>query len=139
MTNDFQLCKRITEKSLESTAGTINETVYHNIPICLAAFYHEHGDLNNALKCYTLALDAVKMFVPSVWSDVAIYQAARLTAQKGNRENALRIIGNHHSDFRGNLPPYAPPARTLCKNFAEQLASELGYSNASIAIESLLK
>lgn len=139
MTNDFSLCKRIIEKSLESVGGIINETVYHNIPICLAAFYHEQGDLENALKYYTLALDAIKTFVPSVWSDVAIYQAAQLTAKKGNKEEALRIIGKNHSDFRGNLPPYAPPARNLCKDYAEKLASELKYPNAKAAIEVLLK
>ncbi len=139
MTNDFNLCKRVTEKSLEMIGGVMNETVYHNIPICLAAFYHEQGDLENALKYYTLALDAIKTFVPSVWSDVAIYQVAQLTANKGNKEEALRIILKNHSDFRGNLPPYAPPARNLCKDYAEKLATELHYPNAKAAIENLLK
>lgn len=139
MTSNFELCKKITEKSLELTGGVINETVYHNIPICLAAFYHEKGDIDNALKYYMLALDSIKMFVPSVWSDVSIYQTARLTAESGKKEDALQIIGTYHSDFRGNLPPYAPPARVICKNYAEQLASELGYMNAKNAVETLFK
>ncbi len=138
MTNDFQLCREITERSLELTEGVINETVYHNIPICLASFYHEQGDLENALKYYSLALDGVKMFVPSVWSDVAIYQAAQMNAQKGNIEEALRIIGTYHSEYKGNLPPYAPPARKLCLEFAEHLAIQLGYKNAREAIGSLI-
>ena len=137
-TDNMELCERVTLRSLEFTDGIVNENVLHNIPISLAAFYHERRDKETALKYYKLGLDAVTIYVPSVWSDVNIYQSALLSAEKGEKEEMLRIIGKFHSDFRGNLPPYCPPARDACRQLAKRIALELGYSDASSAVEALL-
>ena len=137
-TDNMALCERVTLRSLEFTDGIVNETVLHNIPICLAAFYHEKGDKETALKYYMIGLDAVTIYVPSVWSDVNIYQSASLLAEKGQKEEALKVIGKYHSDFRGNLPPYCPPAREMAKQLAEKLASDLGFPDAKTAMFKLL-
>ncbi len=139
--NAFEWVKEITLKSLELTEGAVTEaTPTQNIPGSLAAFYEFHGDMANALKYYTLALDAIRSAIPPINQDAIIYRAADLTARQPAPESqkaALKIIAQFHPDFHGNGGIIKMPARQHCKNLAETIAHNIGYANADVAIKTL--
>ncbi len=138
--NAFDWLKEISLKSLELTEGVVTEATPINIPGSLAGAYEMKGDQGNALKYYTLALDAIKSAIPPNWQDAIVYRAALLTSQHHSPESqksALKIIAQYHPAFHGNEAIVKAPARQHCKDLAETIAHNLGYSNANIAVKTL--
>ncbi len=138
--NAFEWLKEISLKSLNLTEGLVTEATPMNIPASLAGFYDLNGDFENALKYYLLALDAIKTAIPPIWQDAIVYRAAFLTSRKATPESqmaALKIIAQLHPDFHGNVGIIKMPARLHCKELAENIAQNLGYTNASLAVKTL--
>ncbi len=139
LTNDIELCKRATLKSLEYTEGKINESNAYEVPYTLAQFYENRGDETNALKFWSLALDGVRNAVPPAFTDVILYHTAKLTAKFGDKQGALKMIGKLHPNYLGNEPPFKTPARDMSVQLAQNLAQELGYSTVDAALQALLE
>ncbi len=138
MGDDFELCKRATLRSLELSEGIVTEATPENIPGNLAAFYERLGDKDNAFKYYQLCLDAIKLRYPPIWADAIIYRSSLLLVEKGNKKEALELIGNFHPSFRGNASSVVLPSRKMAETLAEELARDLGYSDAQSAVNSIL-
>ncbi|QEE16380.1 SIR2 family protein [Promethearchaeum syntrophicum] len=139
LTDDIELCKRATLKSLEYTDGKINESNAYEVPYTLAQFYENRGDEINALKYWNLALDGVRTSVPPAFTDVILYHTAKLTAKNGDKQVALKMIGKLHPNYLGNEPPFKTPARDMSLQLAQNLAQELGYSTVESALQALLE
>ena len=139
MGDDFELCKTATLRSLELSEGVVTDATPENIPGNLAAFYERIGDKENALKYYQLCLDAIKLTYPPIWADAIVYRSAILLSEKGDKKGALEIIGKYHPSFRGNASSVVLPGRKMAENFVEEIARNLEYNNAQIAINDILK
>ena len=139
LTDDIELCKRATLKSLEYTNGKINESNAYEVPYTLAQFYENRGDEINALKYWSLALDGVRTAVPPAFTDVILYHTAKLTTKFGDKQNALKMIGKLHPNYLGNEPPFKTPARDMSLQLAQNLAQELGYPSVDSALQTLLE
>lgn len=142
--NDFEFVKKITFKSLELSEGVVTEATPMDIPACLAGFYEKSGDISTALKYYLLALDAIKTALPPLWQDMITYRSAYLTVEVGEHstdvmKQALRIINQYHPTFRGNAGILNMPARQKSLEFANNLAIQLNYADATDAIEAIDK
>ena len=138
MDENLDLCRRATERSLELTEGVVNESTAYNVPIGLAAMSQTRGDDEEALKLYKLGIDSVKLAYTHTFADVFIYQSAKLQYTMGHKEDALRTIGAYHSAFLGPEPPYLPPAHNLSVEFANKIATDLGYPDAETGVSALL-
>jgi hypothetical protein len=138
MGDDLELCKKATLKSLELSEHLVTEATPENIPGNLAAFYERIGESDKALNYYKMSLDAIKLTYPPVWADAIVYRSALILRRKGNIQGALETIGRYHPTFRGNASTVVLPSRKMAESLAEELAKELGYSNAKIAIDLLL-
>ncbi|MFW9992511.1 MAG: SIR2 family protein [Candidatus Odinarchaeota archaeon] len=141
MGNDLELCEKATLASLKYTDGKIIEITPPEIPSSLATLYEDRGDKENALKYYKLALEGIKLAIPPMWANAIIYSAALLLKEKGETEEALKTIGELHAEFMGTELPYeiVDPAKKYCVKLAEELAKELGYSDAREAVKRLLE
>ncbi len=139
MGKDFDLCKQSTEISLKVSEGKITEATPQGIPSTLAAFYEEQNNLDEALKYYNMSLDAIKLITAPIWADTIVYRTSLIQSKLGNKQKTLEILGRYHPDFYGNQSIISMPARRIAKNFAKQLANELGYSSAKQAIDNIVK
>jgi len=139
LTDDIELCKRATLKSLEYTEGKVNESTSYEVPYTLAQFYENQGDEINALKYWKLALDGVRTAIPPAFTDVIVYHTAKLMAKSGDKQNALKIIGRLHPNYLGNEPPFKTPAREMSVQLAQNLARELGHPSVESALQVLLE
>ncbi|MFX1311055.1 MAG: SIR2 family protein [Promethearchaeota archaeon] len=138
---DLELCKQATEVSLAYTNGKMTEATPQEGPSSIATFYEDAGYKENALKYYNIALEGMKLAYPPYWQYELIYRTALILNEQGKKEEALKIIGTYHSEYHGHEPPYKTmsKAKKLCIELANQLSSELGYSDTDNAIDSLLK
>ena len=137
--DDFELCKKATLKSLELSDGMVNEATPNGVPGCLGAFYERQGDKENALKYYSLGLDAIRLTIPPLWADTIIYRAAKLLSEKNEKKKALKVILKYHPDFKGNAGSIHMPAREFSLKLAENLTRDLGYSDFKTAMEEIFK
>ena len=138
MGDDLALCEKATLRSLELSEGVITEATPENIPGNLAAFYERLGDSDNALKYYMMCLDAIKLTYPPVWADAIVYRTAILLNKKGEKRKALEILGTYHPAFRGNASSVVLISRKKGEDLAEELARDLGFSDAQTAVNSIL-
>jgi tetratricopeptide (TPR) repeat protein len=139
MANSFELCKQATLKSLEYSEGKITEITPAEIPISLAAFYESKGDMDNAFRYYTMALEGLRSAVPSIYADIVIYRTALMNSQRGNIKEAMQIIGRYHPAFHGIEYPVNWPARELTLQLAKQLAPQLGFATPQDAVKFVLE
>jgi hypothetical protein len=138
MAGDLALCKQTTARSLEYSEGRVVETTPADIPLALASWLEDSGDVAGALPYFQLALQGLRSAVPSYHGDVIVYRTAGIFARQGNKQEALRAIGKFHPAFRGPRIPMESPAREKSLELAGKLAAELGYPDAKSAIDALL-
>ncbi|MFX1503659.1 MAG: SIR2 family protein, partial [Promethearchaeota archaeon] len=138
---DLELCKLATEASLAYTKGKMTEATPQEGPSSIATLYEDIGDKENALKYYNIALEGIKLAYPPYWQYELIYRTALILSEMDKKEEALKVIGTYHSEYHGQEPPYKTisKGKKLCIELANQLSSELGYSDAYSAINSLLQ
>ena len=58
--------------------------------------------------------------------------------ENGEKRRALEILGSYHPAFRGNASSVVLISRKKGEMFAEELARELGFSDAQTAVNSIL-
>ena len=140
---DIELIELLTKKSLSLTEGLVTEATPQEVPGVLAAYRDLEGKKEEALKYYTMALDAMKSAVPPMYQEAILYRAVSLMnefPEQYTKKEILKTIGKLHPTFYGNQQ-YAStgsPATDLAVQMANKLAKEEGYANANEAIESLL-
>ncbi len=138
MGDDLDLCKQATLRSLELSENMVTEATPENIPGNLAAFYERLGDSENALKYYMICLNGIKLRYPPVLADAIVYRTAVLLNEKGEKTKALEILGTFHPSFRGNASSVVLVSRKKGELLAEELARDLGYKDAHIAVNNVL-
>ncbi|HME52151.1 MAG TPA: SIR2 family protein [Candidatus Lokiarchaeia archaeon] len=137
--DDLELCEQATLQSLKYSEGAVNESTPANIPVVLAQMLENRGDKENALKYYVIALEGVRNFTPPMYADVIVYRSALLTLENGDKEEALKILGLYHPAFHGKESDLKVNARTYARVLADEIASDMGYTNTEDAIADILK
>ena len=97
---DLDLIKESVDASLLITEGRVTELTPYPIPEVLAAAYQEKGDLQMAMKFYTLSLSGIQTFVMRSKTDAIVLNACLVKAQS-SIEGALRLAFEFSPYFNG--------------------------------------